>query len=225
MLRRSSFFIILFVLCAFSVGQVVRSHFGTEFTTESIREWVQGLGWEAFALYVLLLACRSALLVPSMIILPVGGICFGPVIGTLLGTLGIASSGTVQFFLGRGIAKDFIRKKRSKLFDQWKERIDTAGPILVVGGTLHPASPMTLVHWASGMSSMGFVPFVIALIMGSFLRSALFSFFGSSLLAVGSFQFWLTSGLLLAVIVVPLLHPKIRSWLFNSKDHLSEDEE
>ena len=65
---------------------------GIEFTQESIRQLVEGLGWKASAIFVGLVTFRQFLFLPSVVVLPVGGIVFGAELGTLLGATGMSQA-------------------------------------------------------------------------------------------------------------------------------------
>ena len=53
-------------------------------------------------------AFRSVLFLPSWVLLVGGGLCFGVVIGTLLGGLGVALSALMQFAVARGIGREWV---------------------------------------------------------------------------------------------------------------------
>ncbi len=85
--------------------------------------------------------------------------------------------------------------------------------IAVAVGTAHPFAPLAPVHWAAGLSSLSFSKFLVAAALGAPFRATAYSVFGSSLTDFGSTSFYVTSAALLALIVIPLAHPRVRAWV------------
>lgn len=213
---RGRFFLLLIGLLAlaFVFGRLLRSAFGIEFSATAIQSWVNTFGWASPALFVALVTFRQFLLLPSAILLTVGGLCFGVLAGTGLGTAGIVLSGLMNFALARAMGRRWVQNRYGHKLARLERRIERTGPYLVWAATAHPIGPMSPAHWAAGFSSVRLVGFVLAILIGGCLRSVGYSFFGSTWLAWGSSQFYLAGGLLVAAIVLPLAHPRVRRWLF-----------
>jgi uncharacterized membrane protein YdjX (TVP38/TMEM64 family) len=204
------------IVIAFVGGHALRVWHGVSLHPESLHGWIASGGWLAPATFVVLVTCRQFLLLPSMLLLSVGGVFFGTALGTLLGSVGVLLSGALTFALARGMSGENLRKKLAARFPSLDKRIDTAGPMLVWLATAYPAGPMTGAFWASGFSSMRWLPFLAAVAGGAVVRAFAYSFFGATLLEFGSSQFWVAAVLLTAAIVVPLAHPGLRRWIFAS---------
>jgi len=214
MSRRIPFLVAGLVVLAFAAGTLARGRFGVMHSPESIRFWVQSLGWQAPLIYVALVIFRQFLLLPSALLLPVGGLCFGAIAGTGLGALGIVLSGLMKYLIARSIGRDSVERWFGERFKQFGGRIDRGGPVVVGLITAHPMGPMAWCHWGAGLSSIPLPAFAVAVAAGALLRSGAYALVGSTLLVPGSRQFYLASALLLAVIVLPLAHPALRRRLF-----------
>jgi len=210
---------VVFVVLALGfliAGQSFLLHTGLELHPDSIRRWVDAQGWLAPAIFVAMLACRQFLLIPSGIILSVGGLVFGAAGGTVLGGVGLLLSGLLTFAFARGIGGDWARAHLAAKFPKLERRLSTAGPMLWTA-TAYPAGPMTAVLWASACSSMRMMPLFLAVATGSLIRAFAFSLFGSSLVDVGSPGFWAAVVLLGTALLVPALHPGLRRWIFRAE--------
>jgi len=207
-------------------GVGVREVLGLELSPESIRQQVLALGWLAPVVYVLMLAFRQFLALPSAIILPAGGALFGILGGTVLGGCGVLASGALCFSLGRGLARSRKRSAAEEsptepdLSDPGRARrgsaeiVRAAGPMFIALITAHPTGPMTAAHSTAGMSPLPWSSFLLAVALGALVRSFVLSYFGASLLRVGSLQFWVATLLVLAVAVVPFLYAPLRQQMF-----------
>ena len=210
--NRRAVLIAVMVVVLLVVGHQLRGYLGLELSPEGVEAWVNDLGWYGPVIFVALLTFRSFVLLPSAIILSAGGLIFGVVLGTLLGSIGLMLSGIFQFGVARGIFR--ARGVRDDAATADRGRLTHAGAIGVGVVTAHPLGPMTPVHFGAGISTMSAATFVIAVVLAAPVRSFGFSYFGTSLAEVGSAQFYLATGLLTSMIVLPLLHPRTRNRIF-----------
>lgn len=201
--------LVVIVTAAFTTGRAVRSEMGVDFSPESIRAWVDALGWRGPAFFLLVVTFRQFLALPSGLLLPVGGLCFGALLGTTLGASGIILSGFFGFTLTRLLGREWAvaHLRGLALVEQ---RVATAGAPAVWLMTAHPFGVMTPFHWGAGLTSISLVGFSAALLLGGPVRAATYSFLGSTLLDLGSPRFWIATVVLLAVALLPLAHPGLR---------------
>ena len=182
MRRRLPLLLLAIVGTAFFLGFVVRGRIGIEFTPQSIFDFVDSLGWKGPVIFVALVTFRQFLLLPSALILPVGGLCFGAGLGTALGSAGIVISGCLKFSLARWLGRDWVRAQLGSRVEVFEQRVAAAGPLVVGLVTAHPMGPMSPVHWAAGLSSIPVLGFVLAVCIGGPIRAGAYSLLGSSLL-------------------------------------------
>ncbi len=195
-------------------GQWLRAQAGLTLDAESIREWVEQRGWLGPFLFILLLSFRQFVLVPSGFVLAAGGLLFGVLVGTALGTIGLAGSAVVSFLLARGLGGEKVRAHIAHRYPTLDRYVESTGPLLVFMTIAYPAGPMTLVSWAAGMSSVRLAPLMVGVVFGSMVRAGAYSFFGATLTDVGSTTFWVATTVLTLALVVPVAHPRLRRRLF-----------
>lgn len=205
--------VIVAVVAVLASGHAVRRSLGIELSTEALQSWVAGHGWAAPAIFLVVVSFRPLLLLPSALLLSVGGLCFGAGLGTVLGGLGILASGLMQFAVARGVGHAQIQKRLGDRAMALQRRVERAGPLAVAAATAHPAGPLTWVAWAAGLSSLPILGYATALALGGMVRSFIYAVFGSTLVDVRSPRFVLASLLLMAVAVLPLLHPRVFRWV------------
>jgi uncharacterized membrane protein YdjX (TVP38/TMEM64 family) len=174
---------------------------------------VDGLGLWAPVGFVVLVAVRSPLLLPSQLILTAGGLCFGVVRGTLYGGLGLLLSGVIAFSLVRGVGAEVLRQRVPAGLRRTLEAGGRrGGALLLAGASAYPVGPITLVQAAAGMVGMGWVSFVVAAGTGSLARAGLYAYFGDSLVE-GRLAHAGVALALLALCLLPVAHPGVRTWL------------
>ena len=210
MKRLLPFGLVLLVVGALFAGSGVRSQIGVDYRPESLQNYFLGLGMFAPAIFLAIVTFRQFLLLPSMLLLTVGGLVFGAVMGTVLGGVGITLSGLFMFALGRGLGRRFVEDHLSERFRGIDRQIDSAGPLLIALTTAHPMGPMTPFHSAAGISSIRLHRFFIALVLAAFLRAFAYSFFGATLFEIGSREFYIATFLLLIIALLPFAHPTLR---------------
>lgn len=205
--------LITFTAGLFLAGYLVRGNLGIEYSQESIRQLVEGLGWKAGAIFVGLVTFRQFLFLPSMVVLPVGGIVFGAVLGTLLGAIGILASALMKYGIARSLGREWFRPYFGAAVDAFQQRASAAGPLVVGLATAHPAGPMSPVFWGAGFAALPILSFALTVAIAAPIRAFALSFFGSTLLDPGTPRFWFATVVLAAVALLPLAFPGVRERL------------
>ena len=197
-----------------TLGIVARRQLGIEASLDGVQAWVQGLGWYGPPAYVAVVVFRQLLALPAALVLLVGGLCFGGLLGAVLGTIGVVVSGLMKFGIARAVGREWLRARVGAGFERLDARIATLGPALIGLGTAYPVGPLAPLHWAAGVSSISLASFALALALGAPIRASAYSFFGASLLDVSSPAFVASSVVLLVALALPLALPGFRRRLF-----------
>ena len=204
------------VCCSLIAGWAVRHQLGLELSTHSLQTLVTSMGWKAPALFLGLLTFRQFIFLPAIVILPVGGLCFGTTLGTILGATGIVLSALITFTIARRVGGRWMRETFGQHYAWLEGRIEKAGPPVLALVTAHPTGPMSAMFWGAGFSSMALLPFAVAVTAGGSVRALAYSFLGSTLLMPGSPQFYVAATVLGVAAIAPLAHPRLRAWLLGS---------
>jgi uncharacterized membrane protein YdjX (TVP38/TMEM64 family) len=204
------------VLILFVVGGgILRNALGIEWSTEGIRTLVSDAGVWAPIIFVSLLVFRILLVIPSVILLPAGGLFFGVVEGSIYGAIGLTLSGLLNFGLVRWAGPQAFRNRISPRFQGILEIARSkagAGAVAVISA--YPFGPITITHLGAAIAGMSFFVYLVAVTIGSLVRSATFSLFGASL--VESDRLGWASLAMAGAFIIPLLFPRSRAWLRQS---------
>jgi uncharacterized membrane protein YdjX (TVP38/TMEM64 family) len=199
-------------------GLLARHQLGIEASLDGVKGWVLDLGWYGPFAYVAVVVFRQLLALPAALVLLVGGLCFGGVLGTVLGTIGVVVSGLMKFGIARAVGREWLRARIGAGFERVDARIARLGPAVVGLGTAYPVGPLAPLHWGAGLSSISIVPFAVALVLGAPVRASAYSFLGASLLDLRSPTFVAASVVLVLAVALPLAFPRVRRRIFAVED-------
>lgn len=216
MSRATRIGIIAALLSVFILVHSIRDQLGIGLDPESVRQFVLSLGWWGPISFVLLFAFRSVLLLPSVVLLTAGGICFGVLGGAIFGALGLTFSAFLKFLIGHLAQRDRLLEKLPRKTRERLARFNhptSAGALALA--TAYPVGPAEILHIAAILAGIGAFPFFLSVGTGALVRASSFSLFGDSLVH--------GRGLLVAVItisalaVLPLAFSPVRAILFRTE--------
>ncbi len=206
--------LVLVVAAVFALGTTLRGRLGIELDAESVRDYVLGLGPLAPLLFVAIVALRSLLGLPSQIVLIAAGLCFGTLLGAVVGGAGLMLSGLFLFWLARHAGRDTIERR---LGPRVRDILDftTRGSGAVAFGLAcgYPISPLSPLHAAAGWTPMPVTNFVVSAFVGGMVRAGIFAYFGDALTRTSWSALLAPLAIFAAVLAIPLCFPAGRAWL------------
>ncbi|MCF6354169.1 MAG: TVP38/TMEM64 family protein [Candidatus Polarisedimenticolaceae bacterium] len=168
--------IALLVLLLGAAGWVV-THYG-EFDVEQFESWVGSTGYYAPAVYMLFAAAATVLLVPGSLFVLVGGVLFGPLLGTLYSLFGATLGAALAFLIARYIAADWIVRKSRGRFKQLMDGVEAEGWRFVAFVRLVPIFPFFLLNYALGLTRISFYPYIVTTFICSLPGVAAITYLG-----------------------------------------------
>ncbi|NRA07086.1 MAG: TVP38/TMEM64 family protein [Myxococcales bacterium] len=219
----------LVVVALFAGALWLRGESGVELDPGSLRDAVARVGVWAPFVYVLVVAFRVPLGMPSQLVLVGGGLLFGTLAGTLYGSAGLVLSAVVLFLGSRWAGRESVMARLPARFQPLLDIAGSrAGVAFVAVGTGYPFGPVTMYHIAAGLTGMSLGAFALAAMVGSAVRAYTYTFLGSSLSSQeggASGSQWTgpdwqlvaqALGVLTLAFVVPLLFRRPRSWILQA---------
>lgn len=211
--RRFSYFL-LFLVATGVLAVFILS--GLEPSPQSVRDTVRSWGVLAPIAFIAILAARPFIFFPSTLLFIAGGLAFGPILGTLYSAAGSTVAGVVTFVLARSLGREFVQ---ARLPPRWRRmQEDEWGAGLVFLLNLIPIVPITAINYAAGLSRVSLRHYTLAVVGGITPRAFAYSYFGDSLLEIGSTQFAVAIVLLGVLVIVPAWLR--RRWLARRKAEL-----
>lgn len=155
----------------------VFSHHG-EFDMEVLEAWVRSTGVWGPLVFILVGAVSTVLFVPASFFVLVGGVMFGPLLGTLYSLLGATLGAAVSFVVARYIASDWVVRKSRGRIKRLIEGVEAEGWRFVAFVRLVPIFPFFLLNYALGLTRIAFSPYLIATFICSIPGVAAITYLG-----------------------------------------------
>jgi uncharacterized membrane protein YdjX (TVP38/TMEM64 family) len=204
----------LIAFAVIAMGAQLRTSLGIDLNVESVRAFAEGLGALGPILFIGVVALRSVLALPSQVVLIAAGLCFGTVVGTLVGGTGLMLSGLGIFLGVRYAGRDYMSKHVGSRFGRILDASgDRAGAIALTLGSGYPISPLSPIHAAAGLTPMSIAVFVLSAFSGGLLRASIFSYFGNAITASDRNALFYSAIGLVLILATPLCFESGRAWL------------
>ena len=133
---------------------------GFEFSADSVAELVRSFGVWGMAAIVGLMVLHSFVPFPAEFVAIAAGICYGPVLGTLLTWSGAMLGAFLSFGLARWLGRPFVermlRDETLRKLDYWTEK-EGAGTLLI--SRFMPVIAFNLINYAAGLTRVSWATF------------------------------------------------------------------
>lgn len=170
---------------------------------EAVRATVIEWGPLAPLAYIALVAVRPFVFFPSILLFVAAGLAFGPWRGTLYAVIGGLLAALLTFGLARGLGRDYVQGRLPARLQKLQDAEWGAGLIFFLN--LVPVVPITAVNYGAGLSRVPLLHYTVAVLGGLTPRIFAYTFFGDTLLDIGSPQFVAALAALGALVLVPVL--------------------
>ena len=106
------------------------------------------------------------LMVPVTLLIAASGVAFGPVLGFAYAALGAFSSAVVNFYIGRTVGREPVRRLGGVYLNRISRRLARSGIVAVMVLRLLPIAPFTLVNIVAGAMQLRFRDFFAGTVLG-----------------------------------------------------------
>ena len=151
-----------------------------EHTLMASREWLRQAWWAPLALllaYVVLCPLGT----PASPMMIAGGIVFGAVWGSIYNLLGTFLGGTVTYFLGRALGRDFVVQIGGRKLKRVEREVSRRGFWGLVGVRFLPL-PFALVNYCAALAGVRPAAFLATTALGLTVPNVLYTYFTAALL-------------------------------------------
>ncbi len=134
--------------------------------TGSLREQVTGAGAVGWGLFVAAYVAATLLLLPKNVLSVVAGLTYGAALGTVLVWVAAVLGASAAFWIARALGRDGVARLVGPAMARLDEWVARRGALAVLVARLVPVLPFTAVNYASGLTVVGFVPYLLATAVG-----------------------------------------------------------
>lgn len=180
---------------------------------DQFREWIVDLGFIGVVMFVIIYVLITVVLGPASALTLTAGLAYG-VWGFPLVIFSATLAAAVAFLLGRYVARDRVTRfiNRDPRLISLNKAISDEGWRVVGLMRLSPVIPYGLQNYMFSITQIGFVPYVLATMVGIMPASALYVYIGSLGQAVGRF-----GGLQWVLLVAGLLATLLVAWFVGKR--------
>ncbi len=163
----------IFALAIFIIGTLAFHKHYLE-----IIDWINGLGWLAPILFLILYSLASLMFLPTMILTLAGGAIFGPVIGTVLNLIGATFGAAFSFLITRHLVYDWFSRKRGARLNKLITGVEQKGWVFVALLRLFPIVPFNIVNYGLGVTGIRFRLYIITTFIFLIPAEIIYTYFG-----------------------------------------------
>ncbi len=219
MRARAIKFIILVAFVAGAFIAIRAAGLGAYLDQARLRTWIEGFGVWGPLVYMLVYAVAPSLMFPGIPLTVVGGVLFGPVLGSVYVLFGATAGAVVAFliarYLGRDLISGLIARRGSQRLKELDERVARHGWKIVAVTRLVPLFPYNFLNYAYGLTKVRFIHYALATFVFMIPGVVAYVVFSSSLLDVlggrVSTEFVIGVVLVAAVSALPFLYRRFKN--------------
>ena len=169
------------VIAVFIIGRFV-----LDLEPGSVREWFASASnqWYALPVTILIFTLLAFIGVPQFVLIAAAVFAFGPVEGFIFSWIASMVSGTVDFFVGRFLGADVIRRYGGQTVNRISTFVGRYGFFASMIVRIVPSAPFIVVNMAAGVSHMSYWAFAGGMGVGMLPKMALVAFAGGGLMAL-----------------------------------------
>jgi uncharacterized membrane protein YdjX (TVP38/TMEM64 family) len=171
------------LIAAAAVGLVMlRSYLPLGIWLEQFNIWVVDLGPKGMVAFLAVYVVAAVLFLPASLLTIAAGYLFGLFYGTILVSIGSTSGAAAAFLISRYFARDWVAAKAAgdPRFKAIDKAIGGQGWKIVGLLRLSPAVPYNLSNYLYGLTSVRFVPYVLASWLGMLPGTLMYVYLGKA---------------------------------------------
>ncbi len=191
----------LIILLLLAVLSVLAFRYMNGLSLQQVKTAIESLGAMPSVVFILICIARGVLFIPCGLLSALGGMLFGPLMGTIFSLLGLAAGSFVTFCLARGFGKGWAQRMLGYKYDMYEGYISRDSFYSIFLMRVVPILPFDVVSCIAGMSRARADKYMLATLIGSLPGVFIYVFFGDSLrnLSIKRLAF---SAILMAIFAV-----------------------
>ncbi|MFS0783216.1 TVP38/TMEM64 family protein [Bacillus sp. 1P06AnD] len=154
-------------------------HF-VSFDLNTVKEFISEYQNYAFLLFIVLWIVRLFFLVPGTPLIILGGLCFSPIEGLLLSTVGLVLSETLVYLFSRSFAGHIVKKQLENRHPELNNLLETYNYKFLALGIICPIAPTDVTCFLSASIGIKYSTYILTIIIANMPLRLLYSFIGIS---------------------------------------------
>ncbi len=173
---------------------------------EAVRAFVSGWGEFSCLVFFAVCALRSLVFLPCGIFSVLGGMLFGPAVGTAVTVAGFTASSAFPYYMSRTMGRAWAERHFAKQLQRAQGFIMKNGFYSVFMMRAVPILPFDAVSCIGGLVRVKPADFLAATLLGSIPGVFVYNYFGNSLYAASYRKIILSAAIVGVFAAAPLLY-------------------
>lgn len=169
--------LILAVIAAAAAAAIT---FADRLSLQQVKALIDSFGGMAPAVFVLLCVLRGLVLLPCGLLSALGGMLFGPLIGTGMTLVGLTAGSVITFYLARILGTNWAQRILKHRYDKYEGYVSKNAFWKILLMRVMPVLPFDAVSCIAGISRAGVIEYIFATLAGSLPGVFIYVFFGDS---------------------------------------------
>lgn len=180
------------------------------FSLMQLRALIESFGGMASIIFVIMCIVRGVVFIPCGLLSALGGLIFGPVLGTVYTLAGLTTGSVVTFYLARVLGKGWAQRVLGHKYDRYEGYISRDSFYSIFLMRIVPILPFDVVSCIAGISRAGTGKYVLATLAGSLPGVFLYVYFGDSVGSLSVRRVAFSAVLIAAFAILPFLFRYLR---------------
>ncbi len=151
------------------------------FDFRAVKEFISENKNYASLLFIGLWIVRLLFFIPGTPLMILGGVCFGPIEGSLLSTVGIVLSTTLIYLFSRSFAGNKVKKYLENRHPDLNDLLEKYNYKFLALGIICPIAPADVISFLSASIGIKYSTYILTIIIANTPIRMLYSFVGTSL--------------------------------------------
>jgi uncharacterized membrane protein YdjX (TVP38/TMEM64 family) len=151
----------------------------------NLKAWISGLGAIGPLVYILLFIAACLFFLPGLPVAILGGLAFGPIMGTVWASIGSTAGAALAFLVARYVARDMVEgwAQANPIFKKIDDGVAAQGWRMLMITRLVPVFPFNLQNYAYGLTKIGFPTYVMVSWICMLPGAVAFTFMGGAIVS------------------------------------------
>ncbi len=185
-------------------------HILTSDDKERIRDWVSGFGfWGPVFIIVAMTAQMFLIVIPSVILMVVAALAYGPWWGSLITYVAIVVASSIAYFIGIHASHAFIDKLIGEKSEKKVEHyIQKYGAWAIIAFRISPFLSNDAISFVAGLGQMRYIKFIAATTIGIIPLIAMIAYLGRDTETLKTGMMWISGVTLVAFVIYVIVRER-----------------
>lgn len=194
---------------------VLTLRFMNGLSLEEAKAAIDGLGGMASVVFIVICIVRGVVFIPCGLISALGGMLFGPLIGTVFSLCGLTAGSVITFCLARSFGKSWVQRIMGCKYDKYEGYISKDYFYNIFLMRVVPILPFDAVSCIAGMSGTRVGIFILATFLGSLPGVFVYVFFGDSIKCMSIKRVMFSVSIIAVFAILPFCYKKVMKLIKN----------